>query len=157
MRTTETHGYRCGACNALNAPTNSHGAPRKACASCGSRRLESIEYPEHEKLHEVKDKSQEIGFFIELLQMRGVHFMVWQEGNDEPSQIEREPYEEDGEKVRCGLFSSKDWIDNPDYVPEGWVPYRKSINEMLAEHFDIDYTELMAEKDRMLEQIRATH
>lgn len=157
MNAETTHGFQCHGCEEILGPRNVRGEIRKACPKCRSRNIEPIEYPEHEKFQKVKDTSQSIGFFLELLQMQGVHLMVWQEGNaeDEPALIRRGPYEDEGEKQRCSIFDGHECIDNPDHVPEGWVPYGKSIQQMLADHFHIDLDVLDDEKRRMLEQIRA--
>lgn len=54
------------------------------------------------------------------------------------------------------------WIDNGGYTictwPEGQshpVPVHKSINDILAEHFDIDMVKLENEKRQMLEELAA--
>lgn len=38
------------------------------------------DYPEHDKLHAVKDKSQAIGEFVEWLQEQGIHLASWHNG-----------------------------------------------------------------------------
>ena len=34
-------------------------------------------YPEHEKLHKIKNESQAQGEFVEWLQSKGVNLMIW--------------------------------------------------------------------------------
>lgn len=81
-------------------------------------------YPQHDKLHEVKDESQAIGVFIEeFLTSKGIHLGHYYE------------FEDTGGK---------------QFTSTGVPP----IQQLLAEFYDIDYDELMAEKERMLEAMR---
>ena len=76
-----------------------------------------MEYPEHEKLRDVQDESQSIGFFIESLAERGL--AICELADD------------------CGRY----------------YPSRKNINELLAEHFEIDLVVLEKEKQAMLDAL----
>jgi hypothetical protein len=78
-------------------------------------------YPEHEKLSAVKDKSQAIGEFLDIfLPRQGIVLMEHTEYGD-------------------------------------YVPTHRSITSLLAEFFDIDQAKLDAEKEAMLDALRAAN
>jgi hypothetical protein len=56
------------------------------------------DYPEHEKLSKVRDKSQAIGEFIDWLKSQGVELSVW---IDDEHQI---PYLASTEKILANYF-----------------------------------------------------
>lgn len=86
------------------------------------------EYPEHDKLKEVSQLSNEIGTFLDWMQHdHNVSFCTYIEG-----------YEDD--------FG--------DWLPSGFYPARKRIEEWLALYFEIDLEKIADEKDAMLEEIR---
>ena len=86
------------------------------------------QYPEHEKLQAVKDKSQAIGEFIEWLQgTKGFRLAKWMKVPDE--------YAEDEET-------------------DALLPQSIDINMLLAEYFEIDLKQLEKEKQSMLEEMR---
>lgn len=112
-------------------------------------------YPQHEKLQRVKDDSHVIGEFLETMQGQGVQLCRLIEMVDS-----QEVYEmPNGERLTgvWGTMGGKptgEWVDIKTGELE-FHPVRESINEVLAGYFDIDYKELMAEKDLMLDDIRA--
>lgn len=90
------------------------------------------QYPECEKMQSVKEKSQELGFFLEWL-TRKYELCEWQE--------ERKDFFGDNEE---------------DYVwsPEGFYPIRKNIQSLLAEYFNIDLNKVAEEQAQILEELR---
>ncbi len=113
------------------------------------------DYPEHEKLSAVRDKSQVCGEFYDwLASKKGVQFdvdtewcricgMLYKDG-EEPCECELpEP------EVLCGIT----------YKPspkkrEGVRPLRESVDDLLAEFFELDPKALEAEKRQMLKKAR---
>lgn len=101
------------------------------------------EYPEHDKLRAISDKSQAIGEFIDWLIS------------------EREPNTKIVERVILHDYHTTDRHLNP-LPEEEWerfefetdVPLRKSIQDLLAEYFEIDRNKLNEEKLKMFEEIR---
>ena len=92
-----------------------------------------IDYPECEKMQQVKEKSQELGFFLEWLTNR-YDLCKWQDG--------RKDYFGD---------NSDDYV----YSPEGYYPDRKSIQDILADYFDIDLNKVAEEQAQILKEIRS--
>ena len=92
-----------------------------------------MNYPEHEKLQEVKEKSQELGFFLEWLQHKYT-LCEWEEKENY--------YDENGKFLEQKI--------------EGYYPQWPKIELILADYFGIDYDKLMDEKDRMMKDIYAT-
>ena len=80
------------------------------------------DYPEHQKLAKISDKSQAIGEFLEWL---GREYVI------------------------CTWGSVDDAFDR-----EGYRPARKSIEELLAEFFEIDRAVIETEKRAMLAALR---
>jgi len=115
-------------------------------------------YPQHEKLAEVKDQSQAIGVFLEFSGYRLC--TVEEHVVDESRCLSQEHYRSTGwlhdwhPSEDCLDCDGKDWIQEKAV---GLVETAKSIQEILAEHFGIDYTALMAEKDAMLEACRSNN
>lgn len=93
-----------------------------------------IEYPEHEKVHEIKEQSQSIGEFLDWLFGKGVHLMTWEEWEEE---------ENWGYETKMMKHS-------------GFMGVRKSIDHLLAEYFEIDLKKLEEEKQEILQRIRMT-
>ena len=83
------------------------------------------EYPEHEKLKAVQEESQAIGEFLEF-----------------------------GGYTLCEHYEVNPETGSP-YIDPHWMPARKSIQDILAEYFDIDQKKLEEEKRAMLEAIRS--
>jgi len=73
------------------------------------------DYPEHEKMRQIADESQLIGWFLECSDYTLCEF---HQGEDE------------------------------------YLPPHKSIEEILAEYFEIDLNKIEQEKRQMLEEIR---
>lgn len=82
------------------------------------------EYPEHDKLTAVKDKTHAIGEFLEWVQ---------------------DKY--DGQLMTYVPASEMGW----EY---GWAPLRKSTLDLLAEWAGVDQRELEREKRAMFEKMR---
>lgn len=96
------------------------------------------DYPEHEKLHKIADKSQSIGEFVEWMQgEKGIVFGSYHEHDDGCMGS-------GGFRV-CGL--RKDEL----------CPTRVNIRTLLAEFFGIDESKIEAEKRQMLDEMRAVH
>ena len=83
------------------------------------------DYPEHEKLHAIRDKSQTIGDFLTWCRF-----------------------------TLCEWHEATGTIRNGDHEPEGWYPRRGRMESLLAEYFEIDENKLEAEKRAMLERLR---
>lgn len=96
---------------------------------------EGFDYPEHERMHKIKDKSQAIGEFLEWL--GGQHMAVCQ--RHEHSH-DNGCYEKG--KLECGLYD------------DTYYPIFESIEKILARHFDIDLDKIEAEKQAMLASLR---
>jgi len=88
------------------------------------------EYPEHEKLDKVKDKSQDLGFFLDWL-MNDYTLCIWIESKN-------------------SIFG-----DDEIYEPSGYYSCKVDIEKILANYFGIDYDKLMDEKEQMFKQLRA--
>lgn len=110
--------------------------------------MDESDYPEHMKAEKIKlEDSQNVGSFIDWL------FSTYK--NSAGERLIPGNYHEhsdgcydlgDGKKSEtnlCGFHR-----DNSFY------PSRYDINEIICSYFDIDYKKLMAEKDKMLEDIR---
>lgn len=85
-----------------------------------------MEYPEHEKLTLVKDKSQMLGEFLE-----------WALGK---------------EYAFCRRVITE---KGTPYERERYQPYTNSVEKILAEFFEIDLIILEKEKVAMLEKLQA--
>jgi hypothetical protein len=97
------------------------------------------EYPEHEKLKAVQEKSQAIGSFLEWLTgtkkyVTAKYVKVW---NDEIIDSEEDVSEENREDIYDQL-----------------IPESLHINNILAEYYEIDLKKLEQEKCAMLEELR---
>lgn len=113
------------------------------------------DYPEHDKLRAVKDKSQAIGEFLDTCGM--ALCVVRQKGNNGESLYQ---WKEGRERDRAPGWN--DYLDgraehNPDFEEwgEGFVLAPGSIQDKLAAHFEIDLDKIEAEKRAMLEAIRS--
>lgn len=115
----------------------------------------TVQYPEHEKLSAIKDKSQAIGEFIEWLQNdKGVTFMI-----NQPKQrvYLEEEFEktirsmgEDSPQARALLLNNFDKWE----WQGGYTRLRKSITDLLEEYFDIDGKKIESEKRMMLDSMK---
>lgn len=86
-------------------------------------------YPEHAKLHAVKEHSQAVGSFLMWLQ------------------DERSP--------RVILELNPNDLVNEDDEPVSYDPDWNRVEKLLAEYFNIDQKKISAEKDAMVEDMRA--
>ena len=91
--------------------------------------METVKYPEHEKVGKVKETSQRIGEFLEWLQSKGIMF------------------------CKCTANLPPDEVDYI-YNVVGFVPMQMDINKITAEYFDIYLSKLEQEKRAMLAEIR---
>lgn len=90
-------------------------------------------YPECEKMQAVKEQSQELGFFLEWLKNR---FTLAEMNYNFRAII-------------------TDTDDNEESVSGILFPSYKSINQILAEYFEIDLEKVDEEKRQILEEIRS--
>src|SRR5512135_3462017 len=95
---------------------------------------DSEQYPEHEKLHMVKDRSQSIGEFLEWLRSEKGYVIC--------------------ERLRTSAGDEEEEEDDADYE---LVPANLGITKLLAEFFKIDLEKIEAEKRQMLDQLRAAN
>lgn len=94
-------------------------------------------YPEHDKLAEVKEDSQTIGYFLDWLQSKATIAKY---------EDDIEIMTTDGEMVVNG---------DPMLMPHSrYSGGEVAINKLLADYYGIDYNKLMEEKDAMLAEIR---
>ena len=82
------------------------------------------EYPECEKMAKVSDKSQTIGEFLDWLRGEAGYIIA-----------------------EYGADSDKDRDEGP-------FPIHKSIEQLLADYFEIDLNKVETEKRKMLDKIR---
>ena len=129
--------------------------------------MEAEQYPEHEKLQLVKDRSQAVGEFIEWL-LRNYSICQWQDEGNNGLPYYVTATEDDLLRIGEESGSRHSWevmqartngIRNPEYEswPEGYYPERRSITDWLADYFTIDQQKLDDEKRQMLEAIRASY
>jgi hypothetical protein len=93
-------------------------------------------YPEHEKLQKVRDKSHAVGEFIEWLRDQDIALCIAHEHTEDCENENGYP------RYTCGLRKDE------------YMPIHKSIETLLAEFFGIDAKILSAEKEDMLEELR---
>lgn len=111
-----------------------------------------MSYPEHDKLREVSEQSQALGEFLDFglakqdLALYEKIVVGCECGSCERGRGRLSPWHTDEEKATI--------VDGVVQVEE-WVPVVKTIQRILAEHFGLDQAKLDAEKDAMLEALRA--
>lgn len=113
----------------------------------------AAEYPEHDKLHKVVDDSDTIGQFLDFgLPKQGIVLYEERDFECECYWCHRDEgtRSEWHRKVECKF--NKD--ETKALVPK-WVPTYKTIQQILAEYFNIDQDKIDAEKDEMLAAMRA--
>ena len=88
------------------------------------------EYPEHNKLDSIKERSQLLGEFLDWAHEQDLTLCWYDNGDNNP----------DGEQV----FGHE----------RGWRPCHDNIETLLAKFYNIDLKKLESEKDQMLEEIR---
>ena len=110
-------------------------------------------YPEHEKLHKVKEEAQAAGDFIEWYRASGFCLAQWHDSRYEPCLACEHP-------VYHGIWDGCQEEDcdckneGENFIPEGLYRDFRQTEEILAEYFDIDLRKLNYEKDMMLSKIR---
>jgi hypothetical protein len=122
------------------------------------------DYPEHDKMLRIADKSQAIGDFIEWLSTeKHVQLMTWVDMDEEvpcSGTIFRECIDgfasdslddQKATSVPCQHCHGKGTM-NQHF--EGWLPQPATIQSLLAQHFDIDEKAIEREKRAMLERMR---
>jgi len=92
------------------------------------------ECPECDKLHFVKDKSQMIGSFLDWLFSNGNTLCKWED---------QRYYDKDG-----NLSEKLHW--NGQSLPEGYYPIRYSIENLLAEYFEINMDKVNKEREQLM-------
>lgn len=110
------------------------------------------EYPEHEKLHKVTDRSQAIGTFLDTgvgpmnlcLYERRFYDCECDVCNDRKAEFARWHTQEEKDSAVDGRVQI-----------ENWVPTQRTIDSILAEYFGIDLDKIDAEKADMLARLRA--
>lgn len=110
------------------------------------------QYPEHDKLRAVKDKSQTVGEFIEWLGENGFYICERVETQD-PRPIEvPSPDSRKAERLGDAFFRVMQSIaDNQQLY---WPTSKRLPNSLLAKFFDIDENRLESEKRTMLDELR---
>lgn len=110
------------------------------------------EYPEHEKLSKIEDKSQTIGEFIEWAEGKGIHLAMYRETMND-NYVDPKTFEVVDEYTRGDQLNKK-VVHNPEYCPAGNYFINKPIQDLLAEFFGVDQGKLEKEKRRMLKVCR---
>ena len=88
------------------------------------------EYPEHEKMREVVDRSQSIGEFLDWLRdEKGIALCKWQDTIHHSEEM-------------------------GDYTPEGYYVVKDGPEKLLADFFDIDLDKIEKEKQAMLDALQ---
>ena len=109
-------------------PREINGIVQEHCGEDDAPR-EPSEYPEHEKMRAISEKSQVVGEFIDWLR-------------------------EDGHDICKFEKHTRHSDELGDWTPEGWYPQRRRIEQLLADFFEIDLDKIEDEKRAMLEQMR---
>jgi hypothetical protein len=130
---------------------------------------------ELEKISAAHDRSQPIGEFLDWLRNeQHIDLCTFKEAgnNGEPMYLEYPRPERYTTDTLDNLYGKYNWTlkrngegqpvvrcDNPDYQswPDGYYPVSRSIQEWLALYFDIDLHKADAEREQLLERIRAQH
>lgn len=107
-------------------------------------------YPEHDRLSAVAERSQEIGEFVEWLQIHGVHLMSWRALRDYRSCIRCD----DGTRMSGRPCTYCEGTGRVPIEREQWVQDSRSITQLLADYFAIDLDQIEVEKRAMLDALR---
>jgi hypothetical protein len=121
-------------------------------------------YPEHEKLQKIQESSQTISEFMDWLTSQGIVLCKWREAgtNGKPRTIP--VTEADLAKIRKRVGYQRSWeelqahqygVDNPKFESweSGYIPVNRTIPGLLADYFQIDQTKVLAEKQKLLDEI----
>lgn len=122
-----------------------------------------------DKMHAVKDKSQSIGEFLDLfLPEQGITLCTFREAgnNGEPPRRWKRGVKKaklDGlptsrREPRIADVLNEDAEQNPEYCewPDEYLPVHKSIEQLLADYFEIDLKVVENERRAILESLRQT-
>lgn len=113
---------------------------------------ENPKYPEHEKLAGIADESHTIGAFLDM-GLPEMGLMLYQHVTRD---CECSDCENQNGKT-CGWHTERE----KETIVDGRVqitncrPAMRTIQSILAEYFDIDQSKIDAEKEQMLEEMRA--
>jgi hypothetical protein len=115
-------------------------------------------YPEHEKLTAITPQSQAQGELLEWLAGKGVHLMVYYSTDEERTEPCTKCFHfTETAATLCGCRHCKGSHEVKRTVhEEGWLPYSRPVNNILAEYHGIDQAKLEAEKRAMLDELRAS-
>lgn len=94
--------------------------------------------PECERLADISKESNKIGDFLSWLQQSGIYLTEWKD---------KRFFDEDGNQL-------KKYERDCEIEPEGYYPYRKSIERILADYFEIDLDLVDKERAALLEHSR---
>ena len=100
-------------------------------------KIETRELPEHERLALVKDKSHEIGTFLEWLTEQGIGLSKYHKHSEE-----------------CGKVYSNGYSKECKMTEDTLSPYPMNIEVLLARFYGIDLDKLEREKRQILADIR---
>jgi hypothetical protein len=108
-------------------------------------------YPEHEKLAKFKDESQLVGEFLDIgLPRLGIILYEERFFPCECSACE----DRLGEHSQWHSEAEKESIIDGRVQQLGMFPTRRTIQQILADYFDIDQSKIDVEKEQMLAEIR---
>jgi hypothetical protein len=126
----------------------------------------SEQYPEHEKLTAISDKSQACYDFLEWLGEQGIMLGKYDVAEDFCRNCEH-PYTHDQRVANPTYFGQRtcsyqdditsEWCrcDDSDFGnPDRFYPYLTRREELLADHFGIDLRLIEKEKRAMLDTMR---
>jgi len=142
-----------GTCECCGKPSACYDTPSSQLP------VPKVEYPECERLADVRDESKEIGAFLEwyMSKKNGALYLYKEEGdNGEPKWLDAdsgEPVEYD----RTADLNGKIKL-NPNYNSwrSDYYMDNTSIENLLAEYFDIDMKKVEEERQAMLNKLRAS-
>ncbi len=104
------------------------------------------DYPEHDKLSAISDKSQAIGEFLDWLMYGGLD-----ESAHHPGQVRKESFGSIELAFRRHRKYHKEEERDHDLTPLNWP-----VKHILAAYFEIDSDKIEAEKRAMLDAISKT-
>ncbi len=118
-------------------------------------------YPEHDKLAAGSNQSNICGEFMEWLTEQGIHLTTYHETRyfcAECGEIPKSEARGNGmysDSNAWGHHRNNERCDGDvEYNPEGFYPVTRSIEDILAERFDIDMKKIDQEKRAMLDECR---
>lgn len=113
------------------------------------------DYPEHDKLHKIKDQSQTIGEFLDFgLPAQGIMLYEQRFFNCDCRYCENGEAEANKHHQFDVEHHGARFVNGKCQHPS-MAPTNKTIKQILAEHFDIDQAKLDEEGDRMLAALRS--